>query len=1060
MKMPPHVMILASAGSGKTFALTNRFIALLAGGAAPARIVALTFTRKAAGEFFDGILRKLADAARDEDAAKRLAEAIGCPELRTEDFLRLLRAVAESLHELRLGTLDSFFARIARAFPFELGLTGDFEVLQAHSASLQRRRVLQRLFARDGDLGDAQKEFLEAFKRATFGIEEKQLGPRLDAYLDEHHGTFLEAPDGLCWGNPERIWPEGQPWLREVRLAPALRTLEEWTTRAAIEPKQRERWRAFLAALEMWSPGAPLPRPIEYVIEKALAHWPELVACAAELKFDRKVQTLDAPACGALMEIVCHVAGGELRRRLETTRGLHALLRGYDALYDTLVRRAGRLTFADVERLLLPERGRVLARNEDGADRLLLDYRLDAEIDHWLLDEFQDTSRGQWSVLRNLIDEVVQDAEGRRTFFCVGDVKQSIFAWRAGDPRLMGEIREHYNGGADGPITTLPLDQSWRSGPALIEMVNAVFGAHAALEELFPGAAVEEWRKNWRPHTTALPQRSGQAAWLHADDEAARWSLTLAIIRELRPLEKGLTCAVLVRRNDEAAAIADYLRREGGIPAIAESDLCVCTDNPCGAAMLALFHAAAHPGDTLSWEQVQMTPLGTVLAEAGVTDPAALAWQVLGEVHAHGFERTAENWMARLEARLTGGQAFTRERMRQFAAAAALFDAGGSRDVDEFVAFMGRHVVREPESAAVVRVMTIHKSKGLGFDVVLVPELEGNRIDEPRGGLAIERDDAHRPLWLLERPTSLFARSDAVLGRWLARAEQDACYESLSLLYVAMTRAKRAMFVITEPSGDSTSRNFPKLLASTLGETVQPVRIGSLTAMGPWSAGDPDWQGELAPPAAMPPAPPLPTITAVAQPRRIARRPSAGQEREFSAAELFRLEGGDAAAFGAELHRLLAQVEWCAPDEVKDWEHAWREAGAADDIVAHAIACLRSPGLAKLWSAPRPAAPARWEVWRERTFESLIDEVWITGVFDRVVVERDAGGRATAATVYDYKTDRVADADALEAAIARHAAQLNVYRRVVAVLTGLSVAAVGAELVFTRGGVIVSVPAG
>ena len=136
-----HMMILASAGSGKTYALTNRFVALLAQGARPERIVALTFTRKAAGDFFDEILRKLAGAARAPEAARRLAQDIGRPELGTADFLRMLRQVAEAMPRLRLGTLDGFFARIVRIFPFELGLAGEFELLQPHAAQLERQRA-------------------------------------------------------------------------------------------------------------------------------------------------------------------------------------------------------------------------------------------------------------------------------------------------------------------------------------------------------------------------------------------------------------------------------------------------------------------------------------------------------------------------------------------------------------------------------------------------------------------------------------------------------------------------------------------------------------------------------------------------------------------------------------------------------------------------------------------------------------------------------------------------------------------------------------------------------
>ena len=120
-----HTMILASAGSGKTYALTNRYVALLAMGARPERIVALTFTRKAAGEFFDEILNKLARAADDPAQAAHLAGAIGQPALGSGDFLGLLRSGVEAKPRLTLGTLDSCFVRIGRSCPRELALGGE-----------------------------------------------------------------------------------------------------------------------------------------------------------------------------------------------------------------------------------------------------------------------------------------------------------------------------------------------------------------------------------------------------------------------------------------------------------------------------------------------------------------------------------------------------------------------------------------------------------------------------------------------------------------------------------------------------------------------------------------------------------------------------------------------------------------------------------------------------------------------------------------------------------------------------------------------------------------------
>lgn len=1059
MKPLRHEMILASAGSGKTFALTDRFVALLASGAKPERIMALTFTRKAAGEFFDEILKKIAEAAANPKKAAALAERIGAPQLGSADFLAMLRAVTGAMHRLRLGTLDGFFAQVVRSFPLELGLSGDFEVLQEHAARMERRRVLQRMFARTGGLAPAQQDFIEAFKRATFGREEKRLGAQLDGFLDDFQETFLAAPWPEQWGNAARIWPDGTPWFeRAGRLGDAVAELQAALAGRELTDGQRGRWAVFFTALPQWAPGMELG-DLEYMLRNALAVWPALEAGAAVLTVDRKKLALESAECAALVRIVTEIVGGELQRRLETTRGIYAVLRSYDEVYHATVRRAGKLTFSDVQRLLMPAAGGPrLAQGDDfdgEARRLQIDYRLDAETDHWLLDEFQDTSFGQWSVLRNLIDEVVQDAEGRRSFFCVGDVKQAVFAWREGDPQLFQEIYRHYNAMVPGAIVQRPLVDSWRSGPPLIEMVNAVFGAGEVLAGLFPGHASALWNSVWRQHTSAVPQRHGQAALLHAETEEERWAATLRILQELRPLERGLTCAVLVRKNATATALADYLRHYGHLPAVAESDLLVCTDNPLGAALLALVRAAAHPGDTLAWEHVHMTPLAAVLTAEGIVYPEQLTERVLGQIHAEGFERTVEAWLALLLPRLAD-EAFTRLRARQFAAAAGLFDATGSRDVAEFVAFMETHRVRDAESAAVVRVMTVHKSKGLGFDVVVLPDWEGQTLESRRDGLAVAKNEEREVEWVLDLPPTLFRSADPVLSAHVTAEKADACYENLSLLYVAMTRAKRGMYLITKPPGKSSSANFPRVLHATLrvdtSEDAAPVRVGELELEGAWSAGDPGWHQEHplieaddTETKAGAKSQPLAVEGLVHAPRRPARRPSDEHAGELAAAKLFALEGRGAADFGTAVHALFEEVEWAGPADVAGLVAKWAEPGPA---TVEAVACLRAPELAAVWT--RPAGAAQTEVWRERAFEIVLDGAWLTGVFDRVVVERDAAGRVVRATVWDFKTDRVETEADVAAAVARHAGQLNLYRRVAGVLTGAGEGAVECSLVLTR----------
>lgn len=1055
MSAPRHQMILASAGSGKTYALTGRFVRLLAEGAPPERIVALTFTRKAAGEFFDEILKKLAGAAADAGRARRLAEEVGRPELGREQFLGLLRGMTEAMPRLRLGTLDSFFARIARSFPLELGLTGEFEVLQPHAARMERRRVLRLMFACAGGLDDAQREFIEAFKRATFGREEKRLGAQLDAFLDENQEIYLAAPASGQWGDPLRIWPEGNDWLPPRNHAPALARLRASLPWEAMNAGQRAKWEEFLADLDRWSPGADWGDAMTLILKNSLEVWSDIRRGAAEVMVMRKRIALNPPACAALDELITAVAGGELERRLETTRGIHAVVRGYEQTYHSLVRRAGRLTFADVQRLLAPEAGAPALSSEAGADRLFIDYRLDAEFDHWLLDEFQDTSFGQWSVLKNLIDEVVQDASGGRSFFCVGDVKQAIYTWREGDPRLFREILRHYTAAAPGAIATGHLDESWRAGPPIISMVNRVFGDAAALTNLFPGPMSATWNAEWRDHVSAVPERGGQAAWLLAEDEAARRETVLRLLGELHPLERGLTCAVLVQTNRAAAELADFLRQAGGIPAVAESDLRVCTDNPLGAAVLALVQVAAHPGDTLAWEHVGMTPFAAVLAREGMTSPEALTQRLLGQIHSRGFERTVESWVAAVEPQLAADDVFSRERARQLVDAARLFDATGSRDAAEFVAFMERHTVREPEGAAVVRVMTIHKSKGLGFDVVLLPDLEGTRLDQARGGLAVHKAPDRSVEWVLDPPPRLVAEHDPVLAGHRREAEAEAGYEALSLFYVALTRAKRGLYVITKAPGDSSSRNYPRLLAATLGagnEQAREVAVGELRLEGAWSEGDPQWHASVETFPGRPAESPLPpTITSgrSSLPRFQALRPSA-QGGTHNPARLFSLRAGDATGFGTAVHRLLAEVEWGPATDFP--VHPGPDAGPSE-AVKEVKSVLRAPELAAIWVRPE----GRAEVWRERSFEMIWDEAWVTGTMDRVVIERRADGVALRATVYDFKTDRIEESQ-MAATARKYDSQMRLYRQAVARLTGLSEPAVRGLVVFTC--LRQSVPAG
>src|SRR5688572_10523294 len=124
----PHLVIRASAGTGKTHQLALRYIALLAAGARPDEVLATTFTRKAAGEILDRVLYRLAQAAGDERSARELAEQTKDASLTPERCRELLVATIRSLHCLRIGTLDSFFLQVAGSFSHELGLPAGWSI--------------------------------------------------------------------------------------------------------------------------------------------------------------------------------------------------------------------------------------------------------------------------------------------------------------------------------------------------------------------------------------------------------------------------------------------------------------------------------------------------------------------------------------------------------------------------------------------------------------------------------------------------------------------------------------------------------------------------------------------------------------------------------------------------------------------------------------------------------------------------------------------------------------------------------------------------------------------
>ena len=839
-------MILASAGSGKTWQLTNRYIAIMAQAhlagedPRPDQIVAVTFTRKAAGEFFDEILKKLAQGARSDEAATKLAGAPNDPEnpfyeilsqLSALDYQALLACFIRRMPGLFLGTLDSFFSKIVRAFPAEFGLAGDFDIIDEHAAKHARNEVFRRVFKKSAHLQEAG-EFIEAFRLATFGKEESSIQYLLDKFVDEHHHILLSAAGPELWGNADAIWPEGCEWLKaDGNDAEDLERLFSLFQSDDLTEKQWLFWTEFQDELLAYNPGEEHPKRIKDLFGKFLASWEDLKNGEAIITVNRGKQTITGPATELIIAITRRLVAHELKIKLVRTRGVWLILNEYEHFYSQLVRRRGRLTFHDMQVILAGAPGSpapVVSQRPDDDTRLRIDYRLDANYHHWLLDEFQDTSRLQWAVIANLIDEAMQDPSGERSLFQVGDVKQAIYAWRGGDTRLFSDILERYSDIGERSLRERSLDVSYRSGRDVIEPLNAIFGDRAALAHLnLPEEALERWR--WIDHRVAEPnlKRTGTTGYyqpVRSDGEKADkqdlFALTLALLEEIQPLEHGLSCAILTQGNQKGRELVDYIRTHASskFPIISESDVPVATDNPVTQAFLALFRYAAHPQDSFSQRHLEMSPLGSLFLQQGIA-LATLPKKVRAQVHEYGFEKTLQTWITFAEEGLLLTDPFSQQRLNELSLAARIFDASGSLSLDDFLAYAESYQLREAGSQAAVQVMTIHKSKGLTFDVVILPDLEGNALTTKRTEIAVKRNGQEREAqWVLDLPKKEITLADPVLAEHHTHLEAEASYEQLCKFYVALTRARYANYLIALPRAKSSkSNNFIKLLDETLG---------------------------------------------------------------------------------------------------------------------------------------------------------------------------------------------------------------------------------------------------
>ncbi len=983
------LLIRASAGSGKTYQLGNRVIGLVGvRGADPTSLMALTFTRKAAGEFADAVLAKLAGAALESSRADTLARELG----QAIDVEATLLRMVRSLPRLQFGTIDSFFSRIVRGFPYELGLTsGQFELLTGPRQEAALAEIRTGLVDAALDDGDAS-EFLHAFRRATLGKEKKGVGESLTSFFGSWHGLWKSGAVGarnreaMPFGN----LPGVDVWERDkAGLAGQLRAAVpsiSWT-----DARQKKAFDGMIDALEAHTIGSGSLGDGGTLL-KSVLDWGGRDEAPA-LKLYKPFEP--GPSVGKpLGQMVRLLINCELGAAVERTSAVLELVERYDRECDRRLRRRGLLGFDDLKGLM----SGWMTGPGAGVDPDRIDFRLDVRGRHWLLDEFQDTSPTEWRGLEPLLDRASKDPEG--SLFVVGDVKQAIYRWRGGEVGLFDEVERKYRG--DLAVFTMP--ESRRSCDAVLQLVNGICGHREAIASVLGSEVVSQWP--WEAHVPAEARITGLSRVEVVPGELKdRLDRTVVLLREIGIPNLDLSCGILVRTNDEVRQVAERLRLEG-IPVVEEGVRRPADDNVVGVALKALLGWLADPADTLARGIVRMSPFEGVLAsrwgrdgagdsEASNGDAAAVvvdwkAWEgLMGDAGTRGFAGMVE----RLVEPLWGGwSGFSRRRADDLIGALAAFDASGGAGARAALRSIEGLEVSQPPGAAAVQVMTIHKSKGLGFDVVILPEVEDEAIPNA-SRFRIAQGDG----WCLDTPAA-WVRAQVPALRELEEAWGiTQRYDALCLLYVALTRAKRGLYVLM-PDASATSVNRPSLVQ--LIRTALPAADGDVL----WQQGDPLWMRDVKP-ASIRQDPPTPVLV-----------PSRPLQDRLTATSAKRRSGSAPAdsptgmEIGTAFHAAFERVGWIDEET---------PGLPKDDIGSRVLDLVMDPDLREYFERRGRTVVLH----REQPVEAILDGQWFSGVIDRLHVHED-GNRVE---VLDFKTDAV---ESMESLVEKYSGQMEIYRRV------------------------------
>lgn len=867
----------ASAGAGKTHKLTGEYLLLLfTHKGAYRRILAVTFTNKATDEMKNRIVVELyrLSSGQKSDYVKLLGTAYSLTETQVRrQAHEILREILHDYSAFNISTIDRFFQQTMRAFTREIGLQGGYGI------EMDQEMVLRE--AIDNLLGDLEKP------------ESKELLGWLLRFAED------KIESGGEWNLRKDIMALGREVFKESFKSFSEEVVEDIRDKQALEKYKNELY-AIIRSVEseakaLGEKGLALMKA--YGLQPSDFYGGNR---SALFFFERLSKGEMKPPSATFVSLADNLDGCFTKTTTPAMRqligcvfeeGLNGYIKGAVALFDNLTayhtaREIVRYYYTlgiltDISRqiaayreekniMLIADTTELLNKIMDGSDTPFIYEKTGTRIDHYMIDEFQDTSGMQWKNFRPLIEESLG---ADRPNLIVGDVKQSIYRFRNSDWKLLDEqVRRDFS---ERQVREDTLKENWRSLRHIVEFNNAFFtSAPAVLQKLyneqletsslsekeqqaFFTKMMSAYDKSFQEIAPPFRGKTGHVKidFLSPEDEEGKDWKTAALERLPATLERlqdnGYDLkdiAILVRTNQEGASVADtLLAYKEAHPSdryrydLISDDALFVGSSTAVRFLIAMLRHLKNP-EQLPARRIALYSY-TVLtgqfrpeALAGADFPPEIGRQLLLLARQSLYETTEGLFRLFEDSFPENEQVF----VQAFLDLVSDYTQKESPDLGRFLKWWDetgyRKTIATPDEQNAVRILTIHKSKGLGFKVVMLPFADWEIDHKPTKPVILWCHPAAPPFNKLHLVPVRYSQvlSQTIFARDYFEEKLHAFIDNLNTLYVAFTRSKEELIAfaprpkkIDEKTGKTEKiGSIADLLWAALTADIQDTRQG------------------------------------------------------------------------------------------------------------------------------------------------------------------------------------------------------------------------------------------